>query len=238
MATVYNKKYLAHAVPLEEAKMTAVKRVFQFILLTLTCLALTGVPGWAQNGKNTPPNGPQVFDAPRITTTSADPATQPVDPKSYLIGPEDILRIEVFREAELSRQVSVRPDGKVTLQLLGDLQAENLTPERLAAQIKEAYAQYINSPDVIVSVLQVNSKSFTVSGRVNKVGRWPLVTPVRVFEAIGLAGGFQEFANEKDVQIVRGSQRLKFNYKDYLKGKKEALDQNVWLQNGDTVVVK
>jgi polysaccharide export outer membrane protein len=134
--------------------------------------------------------------------------------------------------------VSVRPDGKVTLQLLGDLQAENLTPERLAAQIKEAYAQYINSPDVIVSVLQVNSKSFTVSGRVNKVGRWPLVTPVRVFEAIGLAGGFQEFANEKDVQIVRGSQRLKFNYKDYLKGKKEALDQNVWLQNGDTVVVK
>jgi len=148
------------------------------------------------------------------------------------------LRIEVYREDALSRAVNVRPDGKITLQLLGDMQAEGLTPERLAAQVKDAYSQYIKTPDVIVSVLAVNSKSFTVSGRVNKVGRWPLVTPVRVFDAIGLAGGFQEFANDKDVQIVRGAQRLKFNYRDYVKGKKEALDQNILLQNGDTIVVK
>jgi polysaccharide export outer membrane protein len=173
-----------------------------------------------------------------VTTAGTDPSAQPVDPKSYLIGPEDVLRIEVFRDQEMSRAVNVRPDGKITLPLIGDLQAENLTPERLTAQIKEALAQFETSPEVTVSVLSVNSKNFTVSGRVNKVGRWPLVTPVRVFDAIGLAGGFQEFANEKDIQIVRGSERLKFNYKDYLKGKKEALDQNIWLQNGDTVVVK
>jgi len=209
------------------------KKLYSFMFLALAC-----VPVWAQSGKNTPPPGPQVFDAPRVTAASNDPSSQPIDPKSYLIGPEDVLRIEVFRETELSRPVNVRPDGKITLQLLGDMQAEGLTPERLASQIKEAYSQYINTPDVIVSVLAVNSKSFTVSGRVNKVGRWPLVTPVRVFDAIGMAGGFQEFANDKDVQIVRGSQRLKFNYKDYVKGKKEALDQNIWLQNGDTVVVK
>jgi polysaccharide export outer membrane protein len=193
---------------------------------------------WAQAGKNSPPNGPQVYDAPKVTTAGTDPSAQPVDPKSYLIGPEDVLRIEVFRDQEMSRAVNVRPDGKITLPLIGDLQAENLTPERLTAQIKEALAQFETSPEVTVSVLSVNSKNFTVSGRVNKVGRWPLVTPVRVFDAIGLAGGFQEFANEKDIQIVRGSERLKFNYKDYLKGKKEALDQNIWLQNGDTVVVK
>lgn len=213
--------------------MATARTIYAYTLLGLAC-----IPAWGQAGRNPAPTGPQVFDAPRVTAGGADPSAQPIDPKSYLIGPEDILRIEVFREVDLSRQVSVRPDGKITLQLLGDLQAENLTPERLAAQIKEAYGQYINTPDVIVSVLQVNSKSFTVSGRVNKVGRWPLVTPVRVFDAIGMAGGFQEFANDKDIQIVRGSQRLKFNYRDYVKGKKEALDQNIWLMNGDTVVVK
>ena len=211
----------------------AAPRLYSLIFLGLAC-----VPVWGQSGKNTPPPGPQVFDAPRVTAAGTDPSAQPIDPKSYLIGPEDVLRIEVFRQEELTRAVNVRPDGKITLQLLGDVQAEGLTPERLTAQVKEAYSQYINTPDVIVSVLAVNSKSFTVSGRVNKVGRWPLVTPVRVFDAIGMAGGFQEFANDKDVQIVRGAQRLKFNYKDYVKGKKEALDQNILLQNGDTVVVK
>jgi len=213
--------------------MATARKLSPFILLGLAC-----VPVGAQSSKNTPPTGTQVFDAPRVTAAGTDPSAQPIDPKSYLIGPEDVLRIEVYREDALSRMVNVRPDGKITLQLLGDVQAEGLTPERLASQVKEAYSQYIKTPDVIVSVLAVNSKSFTVSGRVNKVGRWPLVTPIRVFDAIGLAGGFQEFANDKDVQIVRGAQRLKFNYKDYVKGKKEALDQNILLQNGDTVVVK
>jgi len=233
MTTVYNKKYLTPGAPPEEAKMATQKRLYSFVFLGLAC-----VPVWAQSGKNTPPSGPQVFDAPRVTTAGTDPSAQPIDPKSYLIGAEDVLRIEVYREADLSRTVNVRPDGKITLLLLGDVQAESLTPERLSAQIKEAYSQYIKTPDVIVSVLQVNSKSFTVSGRVNKVGRWPLVTPVRVFDAIGMAGGFQEFADDKHIQIVRGGDRLEFNYKDFLKGKKKALDQNIWLINGDTVVVK
>jgi len=237
VTTVYNKKYLTPGAPPEEAKMASAKRLFSFILLGLAC-----VPVWAQSGKNTPPTGPQVFDAPRVTAAGTDPSSQPsaqpIDPKSYLIGPEDVLRIEVYREADLSRTVNVRPDGKITLLLLGDVQAEGLTPERLAVLGKEAYSQYIKTPEAIVSVLQVNSKSFTVSGRVNKVGRWPLVTPVRVFDAIGMAGGFQEFADDKHIQIVRGGDRLEFNYKDFLKGKKKALDQNIWLINGDTVVVK
>jgi len=161
-----------------------------------------------------------------------------VDPKSYLIGPEDLLRIEVFRDADMSRAVSVRPDGKITLPLVGDLQAEGLTPERLTAQVKEALSQFENNPEVTISVLQVNSKSFTVTGKVNRSGRFPLVTPVRVFDALGLTGGFQDFANTKNITIVRGTQRLTFNYNDFVKGKKEALDQNIWLQNGDTILVK
>jgi len=231
MTTVYNRKYLRPAT-LEEAKMATAKRIFPFVLIGVTC-----IPGWGQAGRTQPQNGPQVFDAPKVTT-GENPSPQPVDPKSYLIGPEDILHVEVYRDTDMTRTVNVRPDGKITLPLINDLQAEGLTPERLSAQIKEALSQFENNPQVSVSVLAVNSKSFTVIGRVNRVGKWPLVTPLRVFDAIGLAGGFQDFANDKDVQIVRGADRLHFNYKDFVKGKKEALNQNIWLQNGDTIVVK
>ena len=212
--------------------MATAKKISPFVLIGLAC-----IPVWGQAGKNPPTTNPQVFDAPRVTT-GADPTAQPVDPRTYLIGPEDVLRIEVFRDADMSRVVNVRPDGKITLPLIDDVQAEGLTPERLGAQIKEALAQFMNSPQVTVSVMAVNSKSFTVTGRVNRVGKWPLVTPIRVFDAIGLAGGFQDFADEKNVQIIRGADRLTFNYKDFVKGKKEALDKNVWIQNGDTIVVK
>jgi polysaccharide export outer membrane protein len=217
---------------LEEAKMATAKKIFPFAWLALAC-----IPAWGQAGKNPPANSPQVFDAPKVTT-GTDPTAQPVDPKTYLIGPEDVLRIEVYRDLDMTRSVNVRPDGKITMPLIGDIQAEGLTPERLTATMKEALSQFNKSPEVTISVLQINSKSFAVIGRVNRVGKWPLVTPVRVFDAIGLAGGFQDFADEKHIQIVRGAQRLNFNYRDYVKGKKEALDQNIWLQNGDTVVVK
>ena len=204
-----------------------------FVLLGLAC-----IPAWAQAGKTPPATIPQVVDTPRVTTVGTDPVAQPVDPHTYLIGSEDVLKIEVFHDQELSRLVNVRPDGKITLLLIGDVQAEGLTPERLTAQVKEGYSTLINKPEVTISVMAVNSKSFTLSGKLNRAGRVPLVTPIRVFDAIGLAGGFQDFADEKHVQIIRGTQRLNFNSKDYVKGKKEALDQNIWLQNGDTVYVK
>ena len=213
--------------------MATAKKNIPFVLLALAC-----IPAWAQGGKNGPQSTPQVYDAPRVTTAGADPVAQAVDPKSYLIGPEDILHIEVFRDAEMTRAVNVRPDGKITMPLIGDLQAEGLTPERLTAQLKEALTQFMTSPEVTISVLQVNSKAFVVTGKVNRSGKFPLVTPIRIFDALGLTGGFQEFANTKKITIVRGGDRLYFNYSDYVKGKKEALDQNIWLQNGDTILVK
>jgi polysaccharide biosynthesis/export protein len=231
MTKVYNKKYLPAT--LEEMNMATAKKNLPFVLLALAC-----IPAWGQAGKNGPQNTPQVFDATRATTAGAEPTAQAVDPKSYLIGAEDILHIEVFRDTDLTRAVNVRPDGKITLPLVGDLQAEGLTPERLGIQMKEALSQFMNNPEVTISVLAVNSKWFTVTGKVNHPGRFPLVTPIRVFDALGLTGGFQDFANEKNITIVRGAQRLTFNYKDYLKGKKEALDQNILLQSGDTVSVK
>jgi polysaccharide export outer membrane protein len=214
--------------------MATAKKIFPCVLVVLAC-----VPAWGQSGKNAPQGGnPQVFDQPRVSTTGADSVPQPINPQTYLIGPEDILRIEVYRDADLSRMVNVRPDGKITLLLVGDLQAEGLTPERLTAQVKEAYSQFMNNPEVTISVLSVNSKSFTMTGKVIRSGRVPLITPIRIFDALGLAGGFQDFANTKKITIVRGGHRLYFNYSDYVKGKKEALDQNIWLQNGDTIIVK
>lgn len=184
---------------------------------------------------DTPP--PTKTEAPKVpSTVAADTTGLPV-PKDYVIGPEDIIRITVWREADFSGPKGVRPDGKITMPLIGDLQAAGLTPERLAAQLKEALSQYVKEPIVTVDVLQVNSKRYTVTGGVNRPGVFPMVVPVKVFDAINTAGGFREFANEKDILIVRtDGKRFHFNYKDFLKGKK--LDQNIFLQNGDTVFVK
>jgi polysaccharide export outer membrane protein len=213
--------------------MATARKISSFVMLVLAC-----IPAWGQAGKNAPQNSPQVFDKPGVAAVAADAVPQAVNPSTYLIGPEDVLKIEVYREDQLSRLVNVRPDGKITLLLVGDLQAEGLTPERLTAQVKEAYSQTLINPEVTISVMAVNSKSFTITGKVLKAGRVPLVTPLRVFDALGLAGGFQDFANLKKITIIRGGDRLYFNYNAFVKRKKEAIDQNVWLQNGDTILVK
>ncbi len=214
--------------------MATARKISSLVILALAC-----IPAWGQAGKNAPPNNPQVFDKPGVTAVGTDAVPQAVNPSTYLIGPEDVLKVEVYENEQLSRLVNVRPDGKITLLLIGDVQAEGLTPERLTAQVKEAYeGSGIISPRVLISVMQVNSKSFTITGKVNHPGRMPLVTPLRVFDALGLAGGFQDFANLKKITIVRGAQRLYFNYNDYVKNKKDALDENIWLQNGDTIYVK
>ena len=170
-------------------------------------------------------------------SVGADSTGLPLDPRTYVIGPEDILNIRVWREEQLSGPRGVRPDGKITIPLVHDVQAAGLTPERLSVQLKQALEEYIRSPDVVVEVLQVNSKHFSIQGEVNRPGMFPLVVPVHVFDALNLASGFHEFANKKDILILRADgTRLKFNYVEYLKGKKR--DQNILLEPGDTIVVK
>jgi len=178
---------------------------------------------------------PQIVEAPRVSSAGAELTGQPIDPKTYKIGPEDILFVEVWKEPDHSGTFMVRPDGKITLSLIGDLQAESLTPERLSAQITEALSQLLEHPQVTVRVVQVNSKKFRVTGQVNKPGSFPLVTPVHVFDAINDAGGFQEFANKKNIVILRANKPLKFNYNDFIKGKNP--EQNILLENGDTIIV-
>jgi polysaccharide export outer membrane protein len=172
-------------------------------------------------------------EAPRESLADAPPAA--VDPRTYIIGPEDILLIRVWREPEHSGLVTVRPDGKITLPLIGDIPAAGLTPDKLDAAVTEALSKYINNPDVIVSVQAVRSKRYYVTGEVNRPGAYPLVTPVTVLEALTLAGGFRDFANKKNITILRGNQRFRFNYNDVIKGKN--LSQNIVLQHGDYIIV-
>ena len=166
---------------------------------------------------------------------TAMPTAAPVDPKSYIIGPEDILAIRVWREPELSTAVQVRPDGKITLQLVGEIQAAGETPEGLKNKIVGALQEYIIKPDVYVSLQAVQSRKYYITGEVNRTGTFPLVVPTTILEALTNAGGFREFANPKKITILRKGKNLKFNYNDVVKGKSS--EQNVLLEPGDLIYV-
>jgi polysaccharide export outer membrane protein len=159
----------------------------------------------------------------------------PVDPKTFKLGAEDIISIRVWREPDLSGPAIVRPDGQITMPLIGDVMASGLTPLELGASIAEKLSQYVNRPEVIVSVQTVRSRRYYVTGEVMRPGAFPLVVPTTVLEALTLAGGFREFANTKNITVLRGGKRFKFNYKDVIRGKK--LSQNIPLENGDYIIV-
>ncbi len=160
---------------------------------------------------------------------------EPVDPKTYIIGAEENLTIEVWKEPNLSRTVLVRRDGKISLPLLGEVQAGGLTPEDLTVSLTAALSKYMTSPNVIVSVSAVNSKKYFIIGQVEKPGSYPLVLPTTVLQALAIAGGFKDYADLKNIKILRGTKRLRFNYKDFVNGKDEA--QNILLESGDQLII-
>jgi len=208
------------------------------LLCSIQVAAILVAPALVGQGRNesAPQSAPVKVEAPKAVpnqTTDASPAA--VDPHTYVVGAEDVLFIKVWREMDFTGSYMVRPDGKITVPLVGDVQASGLTPERLGSQLEQALADFINKPDVSVTVSQVNSKKYYLTGQLYRTGEFPLVVPTRVFDALANGGGFRDFANHKKIIIVRGAQRIKFNYDDIVKGKN--LDQNVFLENGDTVVV-
>lgn len=175
---------------------------------------------------------PGVVEKPEVSASSPAAA---VDPKSYRIGAEDVLLIRIWGEPELSGLHSVRPDGKINLPLIGELDAMNLSPVDLEANITKGYASILKSPIVMLQVQRVESKKYYLSGEVNRSGAFPLVSPTTVLQALTMSGGLRDFAKSNKVVIMRGSERLKFNYKDVLKGKN--MEQNILLQPGDHVHV-
>lgn len=157
----------------------------------------------------------------------------------YVIQPSDILEVFVWKEPDLSRRVLVRPDGRISFPLVQDLQAAGLTPAELKAKIEELLKQFIASPNVTVIVEEIRNYRIYVTGKVNNPGSFTLEKPVTVLQALSLAGGFADFADESDIKIVRtyGDKYvyLDFNYKDVIKGKNT--QQNIVLRSGDVVVV-
>jgi polysaccharide biosynthesis/export protein len=160
----------------------------------------------------------------------------PVDPNTYVIGAEDVLQIRVWREPDLSGPVAVRPDGRISMPLIGDLQAGGITPLKLAELIKEGLIKYVTEPEVMVSVLAVNSKKYFVIGEVNRPGQYPLVVPTTISQALTIAGGFREYADTKSILILRGPKRYKFNYRDWARGKNPT--QNIFLESADEIIVR
>ena len=166
---------------------------------------------------------------------AAETPIQRVDPRSYIIGVEDVLAVNVWRQPDLSRRVVVRPDGRITLPMINDVQAAGLTPARLAEDVTGALRKHLKEPDVAVIVEQVHSKKFYVIGEVTRPGAYPLQAPTSVLQALTAAGGFREFANTKKIQVLKNAGRVLFDYRAVIEGKKPW--QNVQLEPGDTVVV-
>jgi polysaccharide export outer membrane protein len=187
-------------------------------------------------GPNQINNGLQAV----ATTSSAQPlaasGNKPDD--MFVIGNDDILSINVWKEPDLSRSIQVRSDGQISLPLMGEVQAAGRTPLQLEQQITAKLRDYITKPEVTVMVEQINSKKFNILGQVTKPGSYSIALAPTVVDAIALAGGTRDFAKQRSIYILRqtpnGSQtRIAFNYKDFLKGNR----QNVKLEPHDTVVV-
>ncbi len=159
----------------------------------------------------------------------------PISDNAYVVGAEDVLAVTVWHEAELSKPVIVRPDGKITLPLVGEITAAGLTLPQLTAVITAGLKKYIISPEVSVAVQAVNSKKYYIQGEVLRPGAYPLVVPTTVMEGLANAGGFRDFANLRKITILRGLERLRFNYKEVRSGKH--LEQNILLQPGDQIIV-
>jgi len=158
----------------------------------------------------------------------------------YLIGADDVLAINVWKEPDLSRTVPVRPDGRITLPLIGDIAASGTTPRQLQASIEQDLSKYISKPSVTVIVQEAKSHKFNIVGEVQKPGAYVLTGPLTVLDAIALAGGFRDWAKVKSIYVLRpgpnGSRnKLAFNYKKVIKGGDGA--ENIQLKMGDTVVV-
>ena len=173
---------------------------------------------------------------PPVTADRARP-TQAAVPDDYTLQAGDKLRIEVYKDTQLSQSVQIRPDGKITLPLVGDIEATDKTPLELRDQITKSLREYMTNPVVTVIVVEALSAQVFVTGEVAKSGPVPIHGPLNVVQAIAMAGGFNDWAKKKDIRILRqgptGTQTIHVNYKDAIEGEARP----VYLRAGDTIVV-
>lgn len=186
------------------------------------------------------PQARQAAVSPANGTKPAPPMVAGVTPPAdYVIGPEDVLAIVFWRDKDMTTEVTVRPDGRITLPLINEMQASGLTPEQLRVQVQQVAAKFVEDPTVSIVVKTINSRKVFITGMVAKPGPYPLTGPTTVVQLIAMAGGLHEYADSKNISIMRtenGRQEsLRFNYNDVRKRKN--LQQNIELRPGDTIIV-
>ncbi|MGB7497994.1 MAG: polysaccharide biosynthesis/export family protein [Candidatus Acidiferrum sp.] len=211
-------------------------------IILCCCILFFGLRCWAQpqQGNLKPVAGP-VHNAARndANVTISASNGKPHD-EAFVIGSDDILSVDVWKEAEISRTVTVRSDGKITLPLVGELQASAKTPKQLEDEIISKLSGYISDPAVTVIVQEIRSKRFNILGQVVHPGSYVISSSTTVLDAIALGGGYRDFAKQKSIYILRRNpdgteKRLLCNYKEVIKGRHP--EQNIKLEPGDTVVV-
>ena len=209
-------------------------------------VCLTAATAWSQSAASqtaAPQSAAPAASAATTKTPPAPPAAVPASvplPTGYVIGPEDVLSVLVWREADMSSQeVIVRPDGMITLPLINEMRAAGLTPEELRQQVTTAATRFVEEPGVTVVVKAIHSRKIYITGQVSKPGPYALLGPTTVMQLIALAGGVLEFADSENISILRreGGKDItfQFNYKDVAQRRK--LAQNIELKPGDTIVV-
>ncbi len=190
-------------------------------------------------------NAQAVPAAPQNTVKQGAPipitpaATQPHD-NTFIIGIDDVLAVNVWKEPDISRSVPVRSDGKISLPLAGEIQASGQTPHQLEVAIGDKLKSFISEPEVTVIVQEIRSQKFNILGQVVRPGSYSLTNSTTVLDAIALAGGFRDFAKQKNIYVLRqnpngGQSRLPFNYKAVIKGKDSS--QNIKVEPRDTIVI-
>lgn len=207
------------------------KRLQAVLLLT----AAFATPAMAQNS-----DAQKTPAQPAVPAMASDTAAKAATTDAnYVIGGQDVLDVSVWKEPEISRVVPVRPDGKISLPLLNDVQAAGLTPAQLAAQITESLKKFVTNPQVTVIVTTINSQRVYILGEVTRPGAFPLLPNMTVLQALSSAGGFTQFAREKNIYVLRNEEgkqvKHPFNYKAVVGGKNT--DQDIVLKAGDTIVV-
>ncbi|SRR6266516_2900687 len=218
------------------------KNIASPLVAGLTTLTIVGVPTLC--AAQTQPASPNAVAA-RTATAPAQPPAGVVAapgvnlPPEYVIGADDVLSIIFWRDKELTADVNVRPDGKISLALVNDVQASGLTPAQLRDRIVEESKKYVEDPNVTVIVKQINSRKVFITGEVRKPGPVPLTAPTTVLQLLSISGGLADYAKPEKIVIVRVENgkpvSFKFNYKEVITGKK--LAQNIELKPGDTIIV-
>jgi polysaccharide export outer membrane protein len=208
------------------------------LLAVLLGLGLWTANDQAQTAVNTEPATVPLTNRGYSSGVAVTANSPTAGGSQYTLGPADIIRVNVWKSADLSQTVTVGPDGFVSLPLLGDVHAAGLTANQLAQDLNSRLSSYVVSAQVTVSIVDIRSRQVFVTGQVGKPGVYPLIAPLNVLQLIAQAGGLNTFANRKGIFVLRGTkgdvQLIKFNYVSAIHGD---VKQNINLQPGDTVIV-